>query len=343
MSRDLIGAVLAAILFAIGLTTWGPQLISAQSIPVENVEATHAVQIAVAANQYISNPTNYAALLTATASGPVAITVAQLQAAPGYYLNATFIDQSPFQQTHVVLVYNPVGTQLKALVVGIGGRVIPETTLNRLAALADSSNNSGTGGLGGAIHVTNALTSSLVATAAIGDWKEPLANYAVNGYSLTPGHLAILLNFDGTNVISPFLDRYPVPNQPDANRMHAAIDMNSNAINNASDVYLNGMGRFLSNAPLTIAMVAPGTIITKPTCPTAGQTPAIFVTPAAGSDNGVGGQISAFNYWADDTPGDPTTWTVLATITTQNGTITPDAQHGLAQVMTACSGGTPPS
>jgi hypothetical protein len=127
---EIVGTILASIAFGIFLTTWMPQIISAQKQPVQNQAALHISQIATAARSYIT--ANFATLLTRAASGPFAITVDDLEASPGYYLDpATFVDTTPYQHTHIVLVYSPSANFLDALVVGLGGQTIPDTTLAR--------------------------------------------------------------------------------------------------------------------------------------------------------------------------------------------------------------------
>ncbi|MBL7570748.1 shufflon system plasmid conjugative transfer pilus tip adhesin PilV, partial [Escherichia coli] len=77
-------------------------------------------------------------------------------------------------------------------------------------------------GLGGYIN------SSKQAIGAGGGWSDTPSNYGLN---CATGHIAMALV--GADLQeSDRLYRYSITNRPDLNRMHTAIDMNSNNLNN---------------------------------------------------------------------------------------------------------------
>ena len=89
-------------------------------------------------------------------------------------------------------------------------------------------------GLGGYIN------SSKQAIGAGGGWSDTPSNYGLN---CATGHIAMALV--GADLQeSDRLYRYSITNRPDLNRMHTAIDMNSNNLNNVGT--LNGNAAALS-------------------------------------------------------------------------------------------------
>lgn len=185
------------------------------------VEARRMDAISAAAKSYIRD--NRDTLINQVAGGsPVTITGTNLQAAG--YLPDGFTMTNTSAQTFVVSVArNPKATtKLVAFVLTQNGSPIEYKGLRYIAQAID--------GAGGYIQTTN------VAEGAYGGWKINLASY---GLTAQAGHLAAYLSSEALGTDdqeSDRLYRYAITSRPELNRMHAAIDMNNNNINNAATV-----------------------------------------------------------------------------------------------------------
>ena len=211
----LLGAVLGTIALAVGWSQWGPMLTDYAQQPVKDQAAHHLNTVASAADRYIRN--NWDAVETAAAGGTVAITPAMLVASG--YLDAGFVDTTPFQHAHVALVRLVAADQLNALVVGYGGTAIDDLELARLAPLLNRGN-------GGSILAA----APALWTQATGDATEALANYAHASYALGAGHLGIKLRYDQTDALTPYVSRYTTPGDPDSGTVFQTLKMDADPL-----------------------------------------------------------------------------------------------------------------
>lgn len=182
------------------------------------VASGHMRIVADAATQYIKD--NYSAVLAAaTPSAPAVITTAMLRSTG--YLQSGFADRNPYGQDYRILALEPAANKLQTLIVTVNGEVIKELYLIEIAKLI--------GAQGGYVSTFD----TTVATGSFGGWKTSLAPYGI-----TPGagHLATALFFDDGALVNDYLYRHAVPGQPELQTMHAAIDMNTNNLNNAGTV-----------------------------------------------------------------------------------------------------------
>jgi type II secretory pathway pseudopilin PulG len=173
-----------------------------------------------AASAYIQ--ANAATVDANAAAGPTQITTAMLQAAN--YLPATFQNTNPFGQSYVVLVRQISAGVDQALVVTTGGALIADNRLPQIAGRIGSD--------GGYI----AASSPTLAQGAFGGWQAATTPFNASGVTPSAGHLAATVFFNNNTILSDYLYRFPVPGQPDANRMHTALDMNANNITGAGTV-----------------------------------------------------------------------------------------------------------
>lgn len=180
-------------------------------------DSRQLTDVAAAAKSYIRD--NRDTLVSQVSGGtPVYRTGAQLR--DDGYLPAGFsLSNSAAQSFQVAIARNPKATQkLVAFILTQGGTEIPYKGLRYIAQ--------GVEGAGGYIYTAG------IAEGAWGSWKMTLATYGLAG---TTGRLAVYLSSEvlGTDVAeSDRLYRYAVNGRPDLNRMHTAIDMGENNINN---------------------------------------------------------------------------------------------------------------
>ena len=182
--------------------------------------ASHLSFVSDAGKRYVRD--NRDTLLTQVAGGPVIITGATLRTQG--YLPAGFSLTNDSGQTYQLAVAKDPAQagQLVAFVLTTGGSEIPYKGLRQIASDTD--------GMGGYVWPAN------TAVGADGGWQAKLADYGLSGQQ---GRLAAFLSADvlGTDADeSDRLYRYQVNGRPDLNRMHTAIDMNSNDINNGGTV-----------------------------------------------------------------------------------------------------------
>lgn len=185
------------------------------------VEASNMTAVGSAAKSYIRD--NRDALVSQVSGGaPVTVTGAQLQQAG--YLPTGFSLRNTAAQTYLVgIARDPKFNQkLVAFVLTTGGQEIAYKGLRYISQKVDGS--------GGYVWPDN------MATGAFAGWELNLNSY---GLSAAKGRLATWLSSEvlGTDLQeSDRLYRYQVSGRPDLNRMHTAIDMGSNDLNNAKAV-----------------------------------------------------------------------------------------------------------
>lgn len=186
-----------------------------------SVEARHMDAVTAAAKSYIRD--NRETLQNQVgAGGSVKLTGAQLQQA-GYLPQGFTLTNTSAQTFQVAIVRNPSdNTKLVGFVLTQGGQPISYKGLRYIAQSVKDA--------GGYIQTANQ------AEGAYGSWKMNLSSYGLSGES---GRLAVWLSSDvlgADDQESDRLYRYALASRPELNRMHTAIDMNSNNLNNVGTI-----------------------------------------------------------------------------------------------------------
>ncbi|ELJ3664401.1 shufflon system plasmid conjugative transfer pilus tip adhesin PilV, partial [Salmonella enterica] len=177
---------------------------------------------ASAARSYIGK--NYTTLqASSTTTTPAVITTTMLKNTG--FLSSGFIEtNSEGQRLQAYVVRNAQNQELlQAMVVSSGGTPYPVKALIQMAKDI-------TTGLGGYIQ------DGKTATGALRSWSVALSNYGAKSGN---GHIAVLLSTDelsGAAEDTDRLYRFQVNGRPDLNKMHTAIDMGSNNLNNVGAV-----------------------------------------------------------------------------------------------------------
>ena len=179
------------------------------------------------ANTYNTAVRNYVADNASTLlAGSLPKTITPATLIQKGYLKSGF-SESNFGQSYITgIAKNSKTSRLEALTCSNGGQSLSEAGMRSVASMIE--------GLGGYIN------SSKQAIGAGGGWSDTPSNYGLN---CATGHIAMALV--GADLQeSDRLYRYSITNRPDLNRMHTAIDMNSNNLNNVGT--LNGNTAALS-------------------------------------------------------------------------------------------------
>uniref|UniRef100_UPI000C1BD16C shufflon system plasmid conjugative transfer pilus tip adhesin PilV n=1 Tax=Escherichia coli TaxID=562 RepID=UPI000C1BD16C len=179
------------------------------------------------ANTYNTAVRNYVADNASTLlAGSLPKTITPATLIQKGYLKSSF-SESNFGQSYITgIAKNSKTSRLEALTCSNGGQSLSEAGMRSVASMIE--------GLGGYIN------SSKQAIGAGGGWSDTPSNYGLN---CATGHIAMALV--GADLQeSDRLYRYSITNRPDLNRMHTAIDMNSNNLNNVGT--LNGNAAALS-------------------------------------------------------------------------------------------------
>ncbi|ECU1845366.1 shufflon system plasmid conjugative transfer pilus tip adhesin PilV [Salmonella enterica subsp. enterica serovar Reading] len=179
------------------------------------------------ANTYNTAVRNYVADNASTLlAGSLPKTITPTTLIQKGYLKSGF-SESNFGQSYITgIAKNSKTSRLEALTCSNGGQSLSEAGMRSVASMIE--------GLGGYIN------SSKQAIGAGGGWSDTPSNYGLN---CATGHIAMALV--GADLQeSDRLYRYSITNRPDLNRMHTAIDMNSNNLNNVGT--LNGNAAALS-------------------------------------------------------------------------------------------------
>lgn len=180
-------------------------------------------------------------LASATTTTPVVVTTQMLKNTG--LLPASFSETNSYGQQYQAMIVRNQQNQalLQGMVVSRGGHAMPFTALNQISKDI-------TAGFGG--YVEDGQT----AVGAMRSWRIALSSY---GTSTGRGHLAVLLSTDdlsGAREDGDRLYRFQVNGRPDLNKMHTAIDMGGNNLNNAGTVAAQN-GNFgvslVSNGPVT--------------------------------------------------------------------------------------------
>ncbi|EAA9302595.1 shufflon system plasmid conjugative transfer pilus tip adhesin PilV [Salmonella enterica] len=185
-------------------------------------------------------------LAAATTTKPVVVT-AQMLKNTGM-LPASFSETNSYGQQYQSLIVRNSQNQelLQGMVVSRGGHAMPFPALSQISKEI-------TAGFGG--YVQDGKT----AIGAMRSWRIALSSY---GTSSGSGHLAVLLSTEdlsGAREDGDRLYRFQVNGRPDLNKMHTAIDMGGNNLNNVGTLNANTVsaqrGNFgvslVSNGPIT--------------------------------------------------------------------------------------------
>lgn len=182
-------------------------------------------QIHKAAQAYITQNQATVEATAQAAGGRYAIVPSALQTptASVNYLSPSFVNSAPNGGQYAVIIRRVGAGQLQHVVVLYGGTQLTD------ADCGDVARN--LGGDGGCVY---RLNTSLISGSG-GVWRANVSDFNVAPYTPATGSPVAASYYEGTQIVSPYLHRY-AGTDPEANRMHTAIDMNSNAINNASAV-----------------------------------------------------------------------------------------------------------
>ncbi|MEL4886772.1 shufflon system plasmid conjugative transfer pilus tip adhesin PilV [Pectobacterium betavasculorum] len=222
-----------ALLILLGVAVWGTSVYRDYMQELQyQVMAQHGTRFKAALKEYVGR--HYDTLLSqAGTKTPVIVTAAMLKntgvLAAGF--SETNTAGQRWQGAVVRSDQNPSKPQLQAVVYTQSGAALPFKGLRFISMNMDG---------GGYIWDAGKITG------AMGMWTEPLATFGVN---TTPGQLAAILTTDELSNArgeSDRLYRFAVNGKPDLNRMHTAIDMGGNNINNAGNIY-GQSGNFSKN------------------------------------------------------------------------------------------------
>lgn len=189
---------------------------------LEDTRAQHAgrhqSKMTEASERYMRE--NYAALLSATGAGPVAVPVSAL----ANLLPDGFQPSNAYGQTPCLRVVQPAPGRLNALIVGEGGESIPTKRMAYVAVHAGPG--------GGQIAADNPN----VALGAFGSWQVAVDSYGTAPCGAAAGgpasnRLASALFFDGpSSAGTDYLYRNEVPGHPELNALEVPLAMRGRAV-----------------------------------------------------------------------------------------------------------------
>ncbi|CAI1952333.1 MULTISPECIES: shufflon system plasmid conjugative transfer pilus tip adhesin PilV [Serratia] len=185
------------------------------------VTATHLSTVSQGARRYVKD--NYDTLLNQVKGGGNVTVTGQILRDKGYLPTGFSLTNNNTQNYILAVTRNPTQTdKLVAFVLTAGGQDIAFKGQRYIAQ--------NTSGLGGYIYPVN------IANGAGGGWEINLASMGLSGQS---GHLAVYLTSEvlaGGAEESDRLYRFQVNGRPDLNKMHTAIDMGANDLNNSNNI-----------------------------------------------------------------------------------------------------------
>jgi len=321
IGASMVGAIATIVITGLLLSMLATMTMRSMETSKDEMAGEHALRVLAGAVEYIN--ANKAALLTATAGGPVAIPFADLQA--GNFILPGLQNVNGYNQTYNLLVYQPAPNRLEGHLTTTGGEAIPNGRLGRIARKI--------GAAGGFVDTITPATIQGVN----GGWSTPVATYAATGLAPTPGHIVLYTAFAGTSVVSNWLSRIDTGDPLDRT-MQADILMGGNNIANARLVTTQDVVSSVNNFRLSTSsqngqLYSAGSIITKPACPT-GQAPKIQYAPAIFSDNATGNVMSATQSWSDDLG---SSWRINLRVRTASGWTTPNPAFGQVEVFVSCT------
>lgn len=256
---EALFALTIAAVVMIPVTRWITQ--SGRDVVAQNA-AGQLRQVGEAGRRYVQD--NYSTVVAAVGSGPVSITLCQLQglnsdcSTPGTslpaYLPTSMNQANPYGHTYALRVRSAgtytdpvsgaIGTRLEAAVVTeipATGRVVPESDIAYVAGLAG----------GGAGYTTSASPGTIT-----GHSSSYTTTLAPLGATSGAGRLAWMAFFGDGDTVDDRLNRFQIPSRPEANRMHTAIDMNSNDIAGGRNLTFDGTVRLADPGNTMTSVVA---------------------------------------------------------------------------------------
>jgi len=235
--------VLASLIGLGVLTQVLPETAALSNQASANYAAAQLHTFSNAAEKYINN--NYAALVTATASGVQAVTAPMIVTEGS--LDPSFIDMNIFDQTHRLLIRQPSVGSVEGLVATCGGDTIDPTELARISRLAGPD-----AGLISPLDPDNALGAG-------GHWTMSLSNYTHASCDLSVGHLVALITASNASDVSPYLHRNTHPDSS-ANTMYTTLLMDANNIDNAGNLDVNTISNADGNVRISDTLELTGSI-----------------------------------------------------------------------------------
>lgn len=232
----LMEIVVFTAILGVVATTAVPLIRNLQSSTEASIAGEQLRTVSQASGAYIK--ANYSALQAITSSTTAAaVSVATLQA--GGYLPSTGSFVDPWHQGYTLYVLQPTANNLLGLVLTVGGRTAPYNSTVpedvRFAEVVVPGAARHAGAAGGFVSIGNiagSVRGRIYGSA--GGWQLDIS--ATNIPNPGAGHLAAIVYLASGQLVDDVLYRFAVPGNTDANRMHVALDMNGNNINNAANI-----------------------------------------------------------------------------------------------------------
>lgn len=221
-----LGPALGALALLIIIATGSAVLIryAAETLRV-NSSASQLEAMSTAAAHYVES--NYGTLTTSLALNGAASSVTPAMMQTDGDLDSGYSAMNAYGQSYLLqLRYVTQGSGanirnvIEPMLCTMGGTQLADQIALRIASKVDA---------GGTVL----STSPTIAMGNNGQWSQVLANF---GIAPGAGHVCVGLFANDAGMIADYLYRNAVPGHPEVNRMNTAIDMNNNAINNASTV-----------------------------------------------------------------------------------------------------------
>lgn len=188
--------------------------------------ARQTVAVGAAGKLYVSRNGDS---LKAAGAFPVTVTAAQMSAA-GYTLPT---GPNLSGQTYVLVIYQAPDQSLLPIVVSTGGRALDTFAVRRVADLITKL-----GGTGG--FIDNVTVTTDAGPTFLQGRQGLKADLALYGIAPGAGHVGDAIYFSSTSQVPGLagtsLQRVNTPGHPEYNQMATTLDMNGNAINNATTV-----------------------------------------------------------------------------------------------------------
>lgn len=216
------------------------------------------------------------ASLGIAAGTTVSLDPAILTAAGG--LSSSWQNAGPYDSSNAVRIRN-TGTGFDILTLSHGGNALDERQLRA----------SVTCGAPGLAFVDSDSPATII-TASYGE-RAQVANFDSPATPVEAGRLMFLDHIGPGQVVPPYLHRFAVPGT-DANRMHTAIDMNSNDVDDAGTVNTDTLNA--GDATVTNSLTA-GTADVIGDASVGGD--AAVIGSLTGSSAQFSGDVFATNYW----------------------------------------------
>lgn len=313
------------VLIAIGIVAYAmPKIISygtrLSEASTDTIARSQLAQFRQATTEF--SRSQYSALLAEAVAGggSTARTAAELRAAGA--LPATFPDTNPFGQVYRAIYRVDTPGRLDWWAAAVGGAPPVE---DRVAGIAEAF-----GADGG--YVSRKTPTRL---RGVGNTFDiPVASVTVGGVGLPAGSIAVASYYSSSSVLTNYLYRYDI-GIPEANTMHAAINMNGQRITDALDVGLSSTastGRTLAQSIGTVVIGPDGTVVPKPTCP-AGLAPVISTAVMNAARSASGEVLSGIETVPEEAGPN---WILRMTVSTPLGQAAPAAPYGLVEAKIRC-------